>query len=86
MLKQKHIINTFLVTVALLLFSCEEPFKPDIDITGYESLLVVDGLITDDEGPFRVQRAQRPRSVSSHFDQADRGGRGMRSPRLLDGD
>jgi hypothetical protein len=51
--KQLNIIISFML--AAMLFSCEEPFSPDIDIKEYESMLVVEGLITNETGPFRVR-------------------------------
>ena len=53
--QKKHIIHTLTVALGILLFSCEEPFNPDIDITDYESMLVVDGVISNREGPFRIR-------------------------------
>ena len=51
--KPFHIIVSFLL--GAMLFSCEEPFNPDIDIETYESMLVFEGLITNETGPFRVR-------------------------------
>lgn len=49
----KQIIYTLLVLAVLS--SCEEPFIPDISKAEYESVLVVDGTISTEEGPFRIR-------------------------------
>lgn len=50
-IKLKHIIFLFLATV---LFSCEEQFNPDIQPNA-ENLLVVDGMISNMQGPYTVK-------------------------------
>ena len=49
----------------LLLGGCREPFEPGSK--GYESALVVDGLITDQAGPYKVMLAQTARLDSPLF-------------------
>lgn len=41
--------------LSALFSSCEDLFDPDIDVQEYESMLVVDGLITNEPGPFEVR-------------------------------
>ena len=41
--------------LSLLLSGCVEPFQPDLEGDDTESLLVVEGLITDQSGPFRIR-------------------------------
>ena len=44
----------YIYTLLLIItFSCREPFTPEID--RYENILVIDGLITDQEGPYVVK-------------------------------
>ncbi len=43
----------YIIIQIFLLVSCVEPFEPDIK--KYEELLVVDGLITNEEGPYEVK-------------------------------
>jgi len=38
----------------ILLMTCVEPFRPSLDEQDTQNLLVVEGLITDEPGPFRV--------------------------------
>ena len=51
----KHINKLLVFIFGVLLFSCEEPFMPDIEIEGYTNMLVVEGIITNETGPFRVR-------------------------------
>lgn len=55
MMQKKYINCIVSFILVMMLFSCEEPFNPDIDIKDYESMLVVDGLISNEIGPFRVR-------------------------------
>lgn len=55
MLRLKYINQLLLLCFAILYSSCEDVFKPDIDITEYESMLVVEGVITNESGPFKVR-------------------------------
>ncbi|NQU52942.1 MAG: DUF4249 domain-containing protein [Bacteroidetes bacterium] len=50
----KHRNKLLAFIFGIFLFSCEEPFTPDIEIDGYTNMLVVEGLITNEVGPFRV--------------------------------
>lgn len=52
---KKHINRLLAFVIGMMIFSCEEPFKPNIDIKDYESMLVVEGVITNSTGPFRVR-------------------------------
>jgi len=49
----------------LLLGGCREPFEPGSK--GHESALVVDGLITDQPGPYKILLAQTARLDSPRF-------------------
>ena len=48
-----HFIST--AGLAFLCMQCVEPFSPELNPEDIENLLVVDGLITDQPGPFRVR-------------------------------
>ena len=43
----------YIFILSHLVFSCREPYTPGID--RYENMLVIDGLITDQEGPYLVK-------------------------------
>ena len=45
----------FIAGLSLLLSGCVEPFHPDLESEDSESMLVVEGLITDQSGPFRIR-------------------------------
>ncbi|MCY1722771.1 DUF4249 domain-containing protein [Prolixibacteraceae bacterium Z1-6] len=55
MVQKNHINCLLTLLVGVILFACEEPFNPNIDIKDYESMLVVEGIITDQTGPFSVR-------------------------------
>jgi len=48
----KIIIFT-IILISIMLQACVEPFEPDID--KYENILVIDGLITNNPGPYQVK-------------------------------
>jgi hypothetical protein len=52
------------VLIALIISGCREPFNPGID--KYENILVIDGLITDQEGPHMV-RLSRSYSFDENY-------------------
>ena len=54
MMKQGTFVFVVLDMLALLLAGCVEPFRPSLEEQDTRSLLVVEGLITDEPGPFRV--------------------------------
>ncbi len=49
-------ISISLICLVLLFFACEEPFFPELD--RYDNLLVVDGRITDEPGPYTIRLNQ----------------------------
>jgi hypothetical protein len=51
--KRRTVIYLFLLILTLLLIKCIDPFTPKLD--KYQSLLVVDALLTDDEIPCYVK-------------------------------
>lgn len=61
-----HIITVVFIT--LLIFSCVEPFRPEITNKDSENQLVVEGRVTDETAPFRV-RLTRPDNVYNYQNQ-----------------
>ena len=51
----KDLIPYLLFIFFIFIFSCSEPFFPDIRKSELSSMLVVEGMVTDEEGPFRVK-------------------------------
>lgn len=48
--------NRFYLLITLFIsFSCIEPFRPELNISDLEYLLVVEGQVTDEYGPFKVR-------------------------------
>jgi len=45
----------YLIIVIFIFHSCEERFSPNISTSEYESMLVVDGVITTEKGAFEVR-------------------------------
>lgn len=66
----KSITITGLLALAALLDACIETFYPDID--GQESILVVDGMVTDAKGPSLV-RLSRTFSYDDHSHPPEKG-------------
>lgn len=53
-MKMRSHKNIYIIAlITIIAFSCREPFTPEID--RYENILVIDGLITDQEGPYVVK-------------------------------
>jgi len=53
--KEKIINLFFVISFILTIESCVEPIVPELNNDDSEIMLVVDGKITDEEGPFRVR-------------------------------
>ena len=51
----KYTCPVSICSLFILFNGCVEPFKPALDENDTENLLVVEGLITDDPGPFSVR-------------------------------
>lgn len=68
-MKNKFQIIT-IVLVTLIIFSCIEPFHPEITNNDPENQLVVEGRVTDETAPFRV-RLTRPDNVYNIQNQYD---------------
>ena len=49
-----YIRQIAICSLFILFISCVEPFMPSLDEQDTQNLLVVEGLITDEPGPFRV--------------------------------
>jgi hypothetical protein len=60
-----NIIKISLLLLFLTLISCVEPFKPDFD--AYEKALVVEGIVTDEEGPYRVNLSETAGNYHPRF-------------------
>lgn len=54
--------------ITLIIFSCVEPFRPEITNNDSENQLVVEGRVTDETAPFRV-RLTRPDIVYNYQNQ-----------------
>ena len=52
-ISMNKLINILLAVSMVVLGACREEFWPDL--TKYENLIVVDGLITNDPGPYEVK-------------------------------
>jgi hypothetical protein len=50
-----HMVCLFLLSVAMSISSCVDPIVPDLNISDLKPALVVDGRVTDAEGPFTVK-------------------------------
>jgi len=57
------LVHLTLISIIILLSSCEDPYWPELD-DKYENLLVVEGMITNDPGPYTLKL-----SSSTHVDQ-----------------
>jgi hypothetical protein len=53
--REKIIISVILVSSILSYVSCVEPIVPDLKESDTQNVMVVDGTITDEEGPFIVK-------------------------------
>jgi hypothetical protein len=67
--KITYCLQLALVTGIALLFSCIETFTPELKTNDTKSLLVVEGRITDQEGPFKVRLTESvPDLIEVYYD------------------